>query len=174
MVVYTDSDWAGCKSSRRSVSGGLLTLAGATIKGWSNRQSSVAMSSAEAEYYAATKAMSEALGVKSLMHEMGWDVGPIEVRVDASAAIGMLSRRGLGKTKHIQVRYLWVQEEVAMKQFFLKQVAGTENPADVLTKLRPACESFALLERVLVSAASYESSGRGGVSAESRHTRVQA
>ena len=46
---YSDSDWAGCKASRRSMSGGLVTLAGSTLKAWSNRQASVALSSGEAE-----------------------------------------------------------------------------------------------------------------------------
>ena len=44
------------------------------------------------------------------------------------------ARRGLGKMRHIETRYLWVQEHLALKTFRLHKVLGTENPADVLTK----------------------------------------
>ena len=50
MVAWTDSDWAGCRVSRRSTSGGVLSVAGGVIKSWSNRQGSVTLSSAEAEF----------------------------------------------------------------------------------------------------------------------------
>ena len=53
---------------------------------------------------------------------------------DASAAKGIASRTGLGKTRHIEVHYLWVQEKIANKDLKLSKVWGHENPADLLTK----------------------------------------
>ena len=55
-VAWSDSDWAGCRVTRRSMSGGLITLGDSVIKSWANRQASVALSSGEAEFYAAGKA----------------------------------------------------------------------------------------------------------------------
>ena len=53
---------------------------------------------------------------------------------DASAAIAISQRSGLGKLRHIQTQYLWLQERVAAKELRLTKVLGTANPADMLTK----------------------------------------
>ena len=74
VTVFVDSDWAGCKVSRRSVSGGIILSAGALLKAWSNRHASTAMSSAEAEFYAASKAAAELMGIQSLFADMGGEL----------------------------------------------------------------------------------------------------
>ncbi len=53
---------------------------------------------------------------------------------DASAAIGIASRRGLGKVRHIEVHQLWIQDKVAKGEIILVKVKGTKNVADALTK----------------------------------------
>ena len=54
---------------------------------------------------------------------------------DASAAIGMAHRHGLGKTRHIEVQYLWIEHEVKEGKLTVKKVGTTNNnPADLLTK----------------------------------------
>ena len=59
--VYVDSDWAGCRRSRKSTSGGVIMFGGSAVKGWSSNQRVIALSSGEAEYYAALKGASSAL-----------------------------------------------------------------------------------------------------------------
>ena len=59
-------DCAGCRTTRRSVSGSIATLAQCALKSWSNRQGSSALSSGEAEYYASVKAVAEPIGLPSL------------------------------------------------------------------------------------------------------------
>ena len=108
-------------------------LGGCCIETWSSTQSLIALSSGEAEYYGVVKAASVALGTQAMLKDMGLEV-PIEIMTDASAAKGIASRRGLGKTRHIQVHYLWVQERVGNGDFKLCKVWGGENPADLLTK----------------------------------------
>ena len=103
------------------------------IKSWSSTQNLIALSSGEAEYYGVVKAASVALGTQAMLKDMGF-VLPIEVMTDASAAKGIASRIGLGKTRHIQVHFLWVQERVNNGDIVLKKVWGKENPADMLTK----------------------------------------
>ena len=73
------------------------------------------------------------LGVVAMCRDLGFDM-KLEVYTDASAAKGIASRRGLGKTRHIAVHYLWVQERVRLGDFCLYKCKGTENPADLLTK----------------------------------------
>ena len=92
VVVWTDSDHAGCGETRKSTSGGVMMLGKHMIKAWSKQQAVVAISSGEAEYYALVKGGSEGLGVKGIMKDMGYEVG-IEMRTDASAAIGIVNRR---------------------------------------------------------------------------------
>ena len=103
------------------------------VKTWSSTQAIIALSSGEAEYYGVVKAASTGLGCKALMADLGKDVD-LTVHTDAEAAKGIASRMGLGKTRHIAVHYLWVQERIRSGDFSLKKVLGTENPADLLTK----------------------------------------
>ena len=56
------------------------------------------------------------------------------VLTDATAAIGICRRRGLGKVRHLAVADLWVQDKVKAGDFVLEKVAGSDNPADMLTK----------------------------------------
>ena len=60
--VYVDSDWVGCRKSRKSTSGGIVYFGGVAVRGWSRNQNVIALSSGEAEYYAALKGASSALG----------------------------------------------------------------------------------------------------------------
>ena len=53
---------------------------------------------------------------------------------DATAAIGIARRRGMGRIRHLDVCDLWVQEKFGSKAATIDKVLGTENPADILTK----------------------------------------
>ena len=59
---------------------------------------------------------------------------PIEVKSDASAAIGIAQRRGMGKVRHIETNQLWLQEHVAMRSIKITKISTYENLADQLTK----------------------------------------
>jgi len=58
----------------------------------------------------------------------------VKAATDSSAAKSFVSRRGLGKMKHIEIRDLWLQEEVLEGLVEVLKVRGTENPADLMTK----------------------------------------
>ena len=131
--VWVDTDYAGCKETRRSTNGGVITLGSHVLKTWSNTQTTVALSSGEAEYYGMVKGGSMALGVRSMLADMGIKV-EIRIRTDASAAKGIASRRGLGKIRHIEVHQLWLQEKVSRGEIQVMKVKGEGNLADALTK----------------------------------------
>ena len=103
------------------------------LKTWSINQAYIALSSGEAEYYGAVRGASQALGVKAMMKDMGVDIG-VQVYIDASAAMGIASRRGMGRVRHIELNELWLQDQVARKRIKLQKVDGKENIADSLTK----------------------------------------
>ena len=93
ILVYVDSDWAGCKSSRKSTSGGAVTWGGGLLKSWSRTQGSVALSSGGAEFYAAIKSACEGLGIQSLLKDMGFEV---EVEVIQTILLQRASHPGRG------------------------------------------------------------------------------
>ena len=72
LTVFTDSDWAGCKETRKSSSAGVLTLEGHNMKAYTRKQKVIAKSSAEAELYAVALGASEAKGVQSMMRDLGF------------------------------------------------------------------------------------------------------
>ena len=53
---------------------------------------------------------------------------------DASAALGIIHRKGLGRTRHIETSYLWVQQVAAERRLIFAKVLGKENPAELYTK----------------------------------------
>ena len=95
----------------------------------------VALSSGEAEYYGLVKGASMAMGIESLGNDLGiiFD-GPITMRTDASAAVGIACRIGVGKIRHIEVNQLWLQEKVYEGKIKLEKIRTEDNIADALTK----------------------------------------
>ena len=117
----------------RSTSGGAITWGWHTLKAWSSTQAVLALSSAEAELYAMTKAASVATGIVSMAADFG-EVWTVKLLGDSSAAMGIAYRQGLGKVRHLDVQQLWIQQKVLMKKIKLEKVAGTSNVADMMTK----------------------------------------
>ena len=74
LKVYSDADWAGCKDSRRSTTGGCVKIGAHMVKGWSKTQSLIALSSGEFEFYASLKAAAEGLGVLAMLNDLGWEM----------------------------------------------------------------------------------------------------
>ena len=93
---YSDSDWAGCRVTGRSTSGGALMIGGHFLKGWSRTQNNVTCSSAEAELIALVKCSAELLGMRSAMKDWGVESSGV-VYADSSAALAIANRRGAGK-----------------------------------------------------------------------------
>ena len=130
----TDSDWAGEVNSRRSTSGGFILLGNNLIQHWSNLQSTIALSSGEAELNSSVKGVSEGIGIYELWRE--WhgltEIG-IKLNIDSSAAKGTLSRRGSGRIKHLTTKQLWVQEAIRNYSIEIVKINRSINSSDLLT-----------------------------------------
>ena len=133
ITIMTDSDYAGCLETRKSTSGGAAKYGGHLLKGWSSTQAVVALSSGEAEYYALVKGTAQALGIQSMLRDMGVKVG-IKLATDSTAAMGIAARTGLGKIRHMDVQVLWVQRLVRDKRVSVEKIPGVGNGADLMTK----------------------------------------
>ena len=102
--VYSDTDWSGCPRTRRSTSGGCVMIGRHVIRTWSSTQPSVILSSGEAGFYG-VKAAGAGLGHQSIMADFSLMV-PVRVWTDSSAAIGVSTRSGLGKLRHLETHTL--------------------------------------------------------------------
>ena len=102
------------------------------IRTWSLTQPSVTLSSGEAEFYGFVKAAGAGLGHQSIMSDFGLSV-PVRVWTDSSAALGISTRSGLGKLRHLETHTLWVQEKVRTGAIQVRKVRGDVNLADLFT-----------------------------------------
>jgi hypothetical protein len=103
--VYCDSDWAGCKRTRRSTTGTVTQLLGCTIRFCSRTQATVALSSTEAETFAIGTGTSEALFLHQMLDEIGFfDKISLHLHTDSTGAKATCTRTGLSpKTKHMKL-----------------------------------------------------------------------
>ena len=136
MRVFVDTDFGGCQTTRRSTSGGIAMRGLHSLKHWSHTQTTIALSSGEAELGGICRGASLALGLQSLASDLGIQLR-LKILTDAMAVIGICRRRDLGKIRHLHVSDLWVQDRLRRGDFRLTQIPGSENPADLLTKHVP-------------------------------------
>ena len=130
--VYSDSDWGGCTSTRKSTSGGCIMAGSHLLAHWSRTQQNVALSSGEAELNGLCKATQEGLAAKHISEEVG-ESWRLTLCTDSSAARGIIQRQGAGKVKHLSVKQLWVQELETQKELDTMKVPRERNFADLLT-----------------------------------------
>ena len=134
LEVFSDSDWAGDKESRRSVSCACVFLGGNCFFSYSRTQKSIALSSAEAEYLSLTGAASEALNIHIALRFLTASPVVLKAFTDSSACRGICARQGVGRIKHLAVRLLWLQQAIRAGRLTVHSVPTQQNPADIGTK----------------------------------------
>ena len=136
VVGYVDSDFAGDLDKRRSTTGYLFTLAKAPVSWKSTLQSTVAVSTTEAEYMAVTEAVKEAIWLNGLLKDLGVVQSHISLYCDSQSAIHLAKNQVYhSRTKHIDVRYHFVREVFEKGKILLQKIPTADNPADMMTKV---------------------------------------
>lgn len=133
---YTDSDWAASLDDRRSVSANVFTLGSGVISWSSKKQGSVALSSTEAEYVAASSAACQAVWLRRMLAELQQrQDGATDIFCDNQSTICM-SRNPVypNRTKHIDTRCHFIRELVANGEIILVYCNTNEQLADIMTK----------------------------------------
>ena len=122
-------------------------------KAWSSTQGAVALSSAEAEFYAMVEGAQRGKWAVTVATELGIQLGGggLVLKTDSEAAKSFVSRRGLGRMRHIEVRELWLQEEVRSGKVVVRKVEGSKNPADLMTKFLRRVEVIDKLGRMNIA-----------------------
>jgi hypothetical protein len=135
IVGFADADHAGNLDDRSSTSGYAFLFGGGALSWKSKKQQAVARSSAESEIMALDLAVREARWLRKLAEGLGLGVEPIVIREDNSAAIAISAKhRRTQRTKHIDVQYFAVCEDVIKKRVSIAPVASEDNVADIFTK----------------------------------------
>ena len=136
---YADADWAGDATTRKSTSGYMFSLAGATVSWKSKRQTVVALSSTEAEYIALCLAAQEAIWLRSLLESLGFKQSKAtKLYEDNQGAIALTKNpKTHSRTKHIDIKYHYIREAVDKKDIELVYCPTDKMVADILTKGLP-------------------------------------
>jgi hypothetical protein len=132
---YCDADW-GPSETRRSTTGLIFRYNGVPICWRSKLQKTIALSTAEAEYYAASAAATEVIYLRGLLESMGFKQGSwTPVYEDNTACIEWSNRviGGRERAKHIDIRKYCAHDAVQNGYLRLLKVPTTDQVADALT-----------------------------------------
>lgn len=156
LVGFSDADWSGDTFDRKSNTGYLFQLVAATVCWASRKQTSVSLSSMEAEYIALSEACKEVVWLRRLLEEIGEKQNdPTVILEDNRSCIDFVREERLSRrSKHIDTR-LFYTKDLAEKGVVALQYCSTENmTADVLTKPLGAVKQRRFAEKMgLVSTA---------------------
>ena len=135
-VIYCDADWASDPNDRKSISGHTAILSGAAISWSSKKQTTVSLSSTEAEYVAAARAAQEAMWIHTFLSEIGHPLKePIKFYVDNQSAIKLVENPvAHDRTKHIDIKYHFIRDIESRKIISVKYCPTNDQVADVLMK----------------------------------------
>ncbi|KFD66849.1 hypothetical protein M514_20993 [Trichuris suis] len=136
LQCYVDADWAGDKLDRKSTTGFVFRLGSCTIAWSSHKQSTVALSSTEAEYVAASRACRELLWLRQLLQDLSMPAdGPIVIFEDNLVCIKMVdSIRSGARTKHTGVCHHHVRDLRAQNIITLRYCPSNDMLSDIFTK----------------------------------------
>jgi hypothetical protein len=135
-VGFSDADWAGDINDRKSTSGYLFQMSGGAVTWKSQKQSCVALSTAEAEYIALSSATQESVWLRNLTSELGSPAEtPTTIYEDNQSAIAMTKNPQFhGRAKHIDIKYHFIRENVNNGIIKLEYCPTEEMTADIFTK----------------------------------------
>ncbi|KAL5729604.1 hypothetical protein ACHQM5_002532 [Ranunculus cassubicifolius] len=136
LAGFTDSDWAGSVDDRKSTSGYVFRLGSKVISWSSKKQQTIALSSAEAEYIAATDATCEAAWLRRILTDLQQeDEAPTTIHCDNKSAIAMTKNPVFhSRSKHIEIKHHFIRDYVSKGEIQLEYVNTNEQLADIFTK----------------------------------------
>lgn len=138
LSVFTDADWANSQD-RKSVSGISIFHDGNLIQWRSKKQNCITLSSTEAELVAVNEGLKEGIWIQSILRDMNL-LYNLNLFSDNQSCINISHHQGVqSRTKHIDVRYLFIQEKLLTSNTTLQYICTDHNPADIMTK--PLCHA---------------------------------
>ena len=135
LVGYSDSDYAGCKVDRKSTSGTCQFLGRSLVSWNSKKQTSVALSTAEAEYVAAGQCCAQLLWMRQTLRDFGYNLSKVPLLCDNESAIRMADNPvEHSRTKHINIRHHFLRDHQQKGDIEVFHVSTENQLADIFTK----------------------------------------
>jgi hypothetical protein len=135
---FCDADFAADTTSRKSTTGFMFKVFGGTVNWSSKLQATVALSTVEAEYVAAASAAKEALWLRKILQDFGYQVPPIHIWEDNQGCLKLLKHpMASQRSKHIDLQWHFVRERISRGEVEFEYIAGEQQLADFLTKSLP-------------------------------------
>jgi hypothetical protein len=135
LLGYSDSDYAGCKVDRKSTTETCQFLGRSLVSWSSKKQNSVALSTAEAEYVAASACCAQLLWMKQTLSDYGCKFSKIPLLCDNESAIKLANNLVQhSRTKHIGIRHHFLRDHEAKGDIALRHVCTETQLADIFTK----------------------------------------
>jgi hypothetical protein len=133
LIAYSDADWGG-DFDRKSTSGALHSFGKDLVHWTSKKQGCVALSTAEAEYVAASSCAQDVIWLRAVLYDLNYHQRePTAFLEDNTAAIKWSFDSSHG-AKHIDLKVCFLHEVVSMKQAILKYLPTAEKVLDILIK----------------------------------------
>lgn len=139
MTAFINANWAGSTDDKKSTSRAAHFL-GDFLVSWANKkQSSISLSTSEAEYIVAAACCTHILQMKQILEDMRVEFEePLPIMVDKTSEISISKNLALhSKTKHIPIKYHSLREQVVSKFVKLEYIASSEQVEDIFTKPLP-------------------------------------
>ena len=135
MDVFSDSSWGDEKSTRKSTTAGMIFVNGCLVHSICRAQATIALSSCEAELYAANSTMIESIYLYQLAQFLMNDETAVKQRLflDSTSAKFVVQRSG-GRLKHVSIKHMFLQQLLRQKVFSIHKLRTRVNPADLNTK----------------------------------------
>ncbi|XP_031259399.1 uncharacterized protein LOC116117527 [Pistacia vera] len=139
VTAYCDSDWGTCPMTRKSLTGFCIKIGGSLISWKTKKQSTISLSSAEAEYRAMAKTTCEIVWILGLLRDLEVQTGkPVTLYCDNKAANDIAANPVFHeRTKHIEIDCHFVREKIQEGIIKTMHIRTAEQPADIFTK--PLC-----------------------------------
>lgn len=140
LVAYCDADYSSNLLDRKSFTGYIVKLGEGLISWESKKQTTVAASTAEAEYMALSDTTKEIRFLTFILNEVnGFIAEPVTIYSDSQSAISLVKNEMVNRrTKHIDVRHHFIREAAANGLIDIVHLAGSAMIADIMTKPLPA------------------------------------
>lgn len=123
LAGWVDADWAGDIVDRKSTSGFVFKVFGNTVNWMSRKQSTVALSSTEAEYMALADAICEEKWIRGVLKEIGIEFDtPTTIYEDNQSCMKAAESQGCKRMKHIDVKYYFIQDVISKREVQLKYI----------------------------------------------------
>ena len=134
LELHTDADWSGDPKTRKSVSASVISFNGHVLATASRAQKTISLSSCESEFNAAVSGMVDMIFISNAIEFLLLKEIKRVAHIDSASAKSLISRQGVGRTRHLHGKLLWIQDLAKSEYMRISSINTMRNVADIGTK----------------------------------------